>query len=211
MSQTRRLRLLLPALLLLAQAAGAQIVYRSVDPKGHVSYSDQPPVAAAPARSIVTDATTTSSEGGRQALPYVLTQAIGQYPVTLYTGPQCGSACNAARAMLVSRGVPFNENTVTTQQDIDVLKRIGGDNGQPFLTIGGQHLRGYSEVEWNRYLDAAGYPLISQLPPGYRFAPAAPLTQPASEPRVETRAVEPAVAPARTLAPTPSNPAGIQF
>jgi glutaredoxin len=211
MHPTQHLRLLLPVLLLLAQAAQAQVIYRSVDPKGHVSYSDQPPVAAAPARSIVPETSTASGEGGRPTLPYVLTQAIGQYPVTLYTGPQCGSSCNAARAMLVSRGVPFNENTVTTQQDIDVLKRIGGDNGQPFLTIGGQHLRGYSEGEWNRYLDAAGYPLISQLPPGYRFAPAAPLTQPAPEPRVETRAVEPAVAPARTATPTPANPAGIQF
>ena len=210
MNQTHRLCLLLPALLLLAQAAGAQVIYRSVDPKGHVSYSDQPPVAPAPAR-IVPEATTTGGEGGRQALPYVLTQAMGQYPVTLYTGPQCGSSCNAARAMLVSRGVPFNENTVTTQQDIDVLKRIGGDNGQPFLTIGGQQLRGYSEGDWNKYLDAAGYPLISLLPPGYRFAPAAPLTQPAPEPRVETRAAEPAATPARTSAPTLANPAGIQF
>jgi glutaredoxin len=210
MNQTHRLCILLPALLLFAQASWAQVIYRSVDPYGRVSYSDQPPVAAAPARSMTVEPPA-SGEGGKPALPYVLTQAMGQYPVTLYTGPQCGSSCNAARAMLVSRGVPFNENTVTTQQDIDVLKRIGGDSGQPFLTIGGQQLRGYSEGDWNKYLDAAGYPLISQLPPGYRFAPAAPLTQPTPEPRVETRAAEPAVAPARAAAPTPANPAGIQF
>ncbi len=209
MNPTHSLRFLLPAMLLLAQASWAQVIYRSVDPNGHVSYSDQPPVVAAPARSMAVE--TPGSADGRPALPYGLTQAMGQYPVTLYTGPQCGSSCSAARAMLVSRGVPFNENTVTTQQDIDVLKRIGGDNGQPFLTIGGQQLRGYSEGDWNKYLDAAGYPLISQLPPGYRFAPAAPLTQPAPEPRAETRAVEPAATPARTSAPTPANPAGIQF
>jgi hypothetical protein len=209
MSKTLSFRLLLSALLLLAQASWAQNIYRSVDAYGRISYSDKPPVAEAPARNIAAQPTA-SSEGG-PALPYVLNQAVGQYPVTLYTSPQCGSPCSAARAMLLKRGVPFNENTVTTQQDADALQRLGGEVGQVFLTLGGQHLRGFSESDWNKYLDAAGYPPTSQLPPGFRLAPAVPLTQPAPAPQIETRAVEPIAAPAQRSAPSPANPAGIQF
>ena len=40
---------------------------------------------------------------------------------------------------------------------------------------GGQQLKGYSDLEWKQYLDAAGYPKSSQLPSGYRNPPAAPL------------------------------------
>jgi hypothetical protein len=116
------------------------------------------------------------------------------------------------RALLVSRGVPFSEKTVTTDDDIDALKRLAGAATLPFLTIGGQQLRGFSEVEWAQFLDAAGYPRSSQLPAGYTFRPATPLVaaqaaqapQRPATPRPSVEAPQPAPAPAE-------NPGGIRF
>lgn len=203
MNKTLCYRVTLTSLLLAATAgAWAQVIYRSVDSYGRITYSDQPMAPAAKALGIVNEEISNPNAG----LPYVLIQAMGQYPVTLYTGPQCGGACTAARALLVKRGIPFTENTVSTQQDIDVLQRIGGDTGLPFLTIGGQHLRGFSDVEWNRYLDAAGYPATSQLPPGYRQAPASALASIPVAPAAPASA-----APAAPAAAPTSKPVGIQF
>ena len=42
--------------------------------------------------------------------------------------------------MLSARGVPFTEKTVTSNEDVEALKRLGGTSSVPFLTIGGQQL-----------------------------------------------------------------------
>ena len=117
--------------------------------------------------------------------------------------------------MLAGRGIPFAEKTVTTNEDIDALKRLAGVPSLPFLTIGGQQLKGFSEVEWSQFLDAAGYPKTSQLPAGYSQLPPAPLVA-AQEPLQATARV-PAVAPAdqppsaAAPEPAPPNPTGIRF
>ena len=74
------------------------------------------------------------------------------------------------------------------------------------------------EVEWGQFLDAAGYPKTSQLPPGYRAAPPVPLVAvqaPAPRPAPATAAPAPAAAapaaPPPVTGPTPDNPAGIRF
>ena len=145
------------------------------------------------------------------ALPFELRQAAGRYPVTLYTAPDC-APCGAGRTMLTSRGIPFTERTVTTKEDIEALRRLAGSPSLPFLTIGGQQLKGYSETEWAQFLDAAGYPRTSQLPPGYVPAPATPLVA-AQEPRVARRPRR-RPGPAAPAAPAPApadNPSGIRF
>jgi glutaredoxin len=200
------------ALLLLAHSAvWAQVIYRSVDQNGHVSYSDQPPILPAPRLSNIKDGAVSAGDETRVALPYALTQVMAQFPVTLYSNPQCGGACISARALLVKRGVPFTESTITTQQDADALKRIGGENGPPLITIGGQHLRGYSEGELTQYLDAAGYPSSSLLPPSYRFAAATPLAPAPAAPQTQAGNTEPTAATPPAPSRTPDNPAGIQF
>jgi hypothetical protein len=86
----------------------------------------------------------------------------------------------------------------------------------PFATIGAQHVRGFSEFDWAQYLDAAGYPKTSQLPPGWRNPPPSPLVavQPppartAATPQQQAQpSAEAAPAPSD---PSPSNPAGIRF
>jgi hypothetical protein len=101
---------------------------------------------------------------------------------------------------------------VTTNEDIDALKRLTGAPSLPFLTIGGQHLKGFSEIEWVQFLDAAGYPKTSQLPSSYSPPPASPLVA-AQEPRTPARTAAEApraAAPAPAAAPA-ENPAGIRF
>jgi len=195
-------------------SAQAQQVYRSVGPDGRVTFSDRSPTdaAAQPAGA----RSTTTVEGGAP-LPYELRQIAARFPVTLYTGSDC-APCASARNLLVSRGVPFTERTVNSNDDIDALKRLSGATSLPFGTIGGQQLSGFSDVEWTQYLDAAGYPKQSRLPAGYRQPAAAPLVAVQAPPpasRADAAAPPRARAASRPAAPAPanraSNPAGIVF
>lgn len=198
------------ALLLVAGATLAQSVYRNVDKNGKVTFSDQPPSADAPAAP-VRPGNTVSARAG---LPYELQQVVQRYPVTLYTSEEC-SPCGAGRSLLITRGVPFDERTVKSNEDIASLQRLSGQNSLPLLTIGLQQLKGFSDAEWSQYLDAAGYPKSTRLPAGYRNPPAQPLValQPAAEPAPAAAAPAPTAAetPAPASGPTPSNPAGIKF
>jgi glutaredoxin len=155
-----------------SMGAAAQ-VYRIVGPDGKVTFSDKPPVDKQAKPQL---APSVAMPGGSAAggLPFELRTVSSKYPVTLYTGDGCGP-CNSARSFLGSRGVPYSERTVATNDDAAALRRLAGEVRVPFLTIGSQQLRGYSETEWSQYLDAAGYPKTSQLPPGYRNPPPAPL------------------------------------
>jgi glutaredoxin len=190
----------------------AQPVYRIVGPDGKVTFSDKPPPAASNAK--VTAAGADGARGVATAsLPFELRKVAGQYPVTLYSGDNCGP-CASARSLLTTRGVPFTEKTVSTNEDAQALQRISGDNSLPFLTIGSQQLKGFSDAEWTQFLDAAGYPKSSVLPASYRQAPATPLVTLAPTPApATTTAARPATpaAPSTPVAPPPSNPAGIRF
>ena len=160
---------------------------------------------------------------GAVALPVELRQTASRFPVTLYTGDNC-SPCQQARQLLVLRGVPFTERSVTSNEDIDALRSLSGESSLPFGTIGRQQLRGFSDAEWTQYLDAAGYPAQSRLPRGYTqpaATPLAPAKAPAaSAPDKAPEAAAPAPAgrtqrqappPPPPGAPTPANPAGIRF
>lgn len=196
--------------------AQAQGVYRVVGPDGKVTFSDRAPADAnTPQASVpVLGAAPTASPAA--ALPYDLRQIASRFPVTIYTSNDC-APCTSLRTMLTSRGVPFTERTVTTNQDIAALQRLSANSSLPFGTIGGQQLSGYSDVEWTQYLDAAGYSKQSQLPGNYR--PPAPSPLVAVKPVQLTPSAEAkAQAPVRSVptapvnnGPTPSNPAGIRF
>ena len=204
---------------LFSATADAQ-VFRIVGPDGKVTFSDRPPpdAKAVPAQTVPL-----ASAGGTSTatLPMELRQAATRFPVTIYTGADCGP-CLTARNYLMQRGVPFSERTVTTAEDVAALQRLSGSANIPFATIGGQHIRGFSDAEWGQYLDAAGYPKTSQLPPNFRNPPPAPLVaaQPPATPTARNgqgqqgqaqapqRAEAPPAAPSD---PSPSNPAGIRF
>lgn len=208
-------RIGLIALACLAGTAFAQQVYRQVDANGKVTYSDQPPASRnAPPAQLARGGAVNSLPADSATLPYELRQVTQRYPVTLYTRDDC-QPCDAARTLLGTRGVPFTEKTVKTVQDDQALQRQTGQNALPLVTIGSQQVVGFQDSEWSRYLDAAGYPASSQLPPGYRNAPATPLVAQVTATPPQAAAPAPqapaASAPPPAAGPTPDNPAGIRF
>lgn len=172
--QTASAALALSTALLLALGAAtvsAQQIYRIVGPDGRVTFTDKPP---APAAQPAAPAATTAAASAGPALPFELRQVVSRFPVVFYTGPSCGP-CDAGRSYLQRRGVPFTEKTVATPDDAQALQRISGDTALPLITIGGQQIKGFSEVEWAQFLDVAGYPKTSALPAGWRNPAPAPL------------------------------------
>ncbi len=207
------------AMLLGAAALHAQTVYRIVGPDGKVTFSDKPP-AATTATVTARSASGRLAEGNLQNsnLPYELRQVVARFPVTLYAGAGC-VPCNAGRLMLQARGIPYTEYAVASNEDVEALQRLSGEKSLPYLTIGGQKIKGYSEAEWSQFLNAANYPATSQLPSNFRNLAPKPLvstqklsTQPET---AETREAEEEPAAAASAAPTPgaspANPAGIKF
>ena len=205
---------LLGLLAAVSLGANAQQIYRIVGPDGRVTFSDRPPPDAAGRASAAP--VVTMSPGGETtaALPFELRTVVNRYPVTLYSRPGC-LPCDGGRRFLTNRGVPFNERTVTSQEDIEALQRLSGTPTLPFITIGGQQLKGFSEVEWSQFLDAAGYPKTSQLPSTYRQPSATPLVAaaPAAVPQSGgSQGDQPPTSSAPVAPePAPSNPAGIRF
>jgi len=199
-------------LALMAGLTQAQTIYRVVGPDGKITFSDKPPISAS-------NVTATGTGGkpldiGGPVLPAELRQVVSKYPVTLYTSSNC-APCGTGRTLLSGRGVPFTEKTVTTNDDAQALQRISGETSLPFLTIGGQQIKGYSDAEWTQFLDAAGYPKTSALPATYRNPVAAPLVAvqkpptpaKAEEAQRERSPERPSAAPVDNT----SNPAGIKF
>lgn len=202
--------------------AQAQGVYRIVGPDGKVSYSDQPPPANAqgnPSAKPAAGGPSTSTAAASGYTPPELKQAMGRYPVVFYAGKDC-APCDTGRNYLNGRGIPYTEKTVNSNDDIAALKRLSGASSLPMLSIGSQQIKGYSEVEWTQYLDAAGYPKKSALSAAYR--------RPAPSPLVEAKAADAtatagastrktakpvdAEAPAEVpVAPPVTTPGGIRF
>lgn len=183
--------------LLASDDATAQQIFRSVGPDGRITFSDRPPDEA---RAQAKGAAVTSPAGGNESsLPFELRQAAQAYPVTLFAGPEC-APCDEGRSMLKARGIPFAEKTVTSNEDIESLKRLVGVATLPVLAIGSQQVKGFSQLEWSQYLDAAGYPKTSQLPAAYR--------SPSPTPLVAVHAVKPAArqGTARAEPPQPALP-----
>lgn len=206
------------ALLVCAAApAAAQQVYRIVGPDGRVTFSDRAPTTDTPAKTVANVSSSAPAGSNLAGLPLEVKQAAGKFPMTLYTGKDC-APCDNARSYLTTRGVPFAEKTITSNDEIKALRKLNGDGGLPFATLGGQHLKGFNENDWSAYLDAAGYPAKSQLPASYRQAAAQPLipkvVAPAAANAPAADGSSPA-APANTgVSPqrvTPDNPTGIVF
>lgn len=195
------------AMLACTMSAQAQ-VYKWVGPDGKVQYGDTPPPSSA-TRSAPEAVAAPSSPGtaAGPALPYEVAEAARKNPVTLYTSSNC-SPCDTGRTMLTSRGVPFREKTVSTNEDVERLREVSGDTQVPVLLIGKRKHLGYVASEWTEALTAAAYPTSSKLPASYRNPPpeAAAPPRAAPEPVQETSAPTPSPAP-----PTPASDASPGF
>lgn len=204
----RAMRLALACLLVAPPGlASGQTIYRFVSPEGHVTFTDKPPApdirSSAAAGSRLPPAT---ADEATESLPYELRQIANRYPVTLLTADSC-APCNSGRTLLIARGIPFTERTVASLQDGEALKRLSSDTALPVLIIGRQQLKGFSDAEWQQFLTAAGYPLQSRLPAGYRPPPATPLVR-SQAPGTTTPPIE---LPPPPVPAAPANPAGIVF
>jgi glutaredoxin len=162
--------------------------YKVVAPDGSVTYTDRPPGAANLRVTPMGRNVAPPAPGLEVGLPLDLRQAVSRYPVTLYTTEDC-PPCDIGRKLLQQRGIPYTERSVGSDDDGQALERLVGGRTVPSLTVGAQPLRGFNDVDWGSYLDAAGYPKESKLPRNWPVPVAAPLVARAT-------AAAPAAAPA---------------
>ena len=192
------LRVVLAALLasvlgLTAAAASAQL-YRWTDEKGRVHITDTPPPPSA--RNVQRKGADVRPGVAAQA-PFALTEAVKNFPVTLYTSPSCKAPCTDARAALNQRGVPFKEVQVWNDETNAELKQVSGATDVPTLLVGRSVQVGYEQGSFNALLDAARYPKAGAVPARAQAAPEAPegYEPKAGEPQAEAEAETPTSGP----------------
>jgi arsenate reductase-like glutaredoxin family protein len=144
----------LPALMIFFCALAAAQQYRWIDDKGRVQYGDTPP----PSAKDVQRKRFGESRGAADDAESKREQAAKQFPVTLYTSPNCDAPCRDARQLLDHREIPFDEIAVADEATLAQLKRAAGEAKIPSLLVGSQAQVGYNAGLWNAALDAAGYP-----------------------------------------------------
>lgn len=149
---------LLAVLGTLSTAAAAVDVYRWVDEKGVVHYTDQP---APPQAKQERKRFSTSVPAAE--LPYATREAAKNFPVVLFAG-DCGDNCNKAVAFLSERGIPFTSRDARDPVVAKTLKAISGGLQVPVITIGREVVKGFSDSSWGKALSLAGYPR-NPLPP----------------------------------------------
>ena len=178
-----------------AMPAAAQL-YRWTDQSGKTHFTDTPPP---PSAKNVQKRSGAAAPGSADTAgqPFVLQQALKDFPVTLYTTPGC-EACGEARKLLNARGVPFKEVSVNSEAQLAELKSVVGSNSVPALVVGPSVVKGFEESQYHRTLDAAGYPKAGILPPRRQAEPAPEAPKPAAE---AIEATEPA--PTGPYAPRP--------
>lgn len=158
-----------------ACSAAAQQLYRWTDENGRVHVSDTPPPASAKDKRVVKSAATTAAPARPgAAVPYALDRAIKQYPVTVYTSPNCAEPCGLARDLLNKRGVPFKEVQVWEEEGNAELKRVSGKNQVPTLRVGTSVYSGFERGAYDGLLDSAGYPRAGVLSARAQAAPGRP-------------------------------------
>lgn len=185
-------------------------LYKWIGPNGKVTYSDLPPPESA---KLAKPPSFNPSGSGTEGLPYELAEAVKNNPVILYTTAQC-IPCDQGRSLLINRGIPFAEKTVSSNDDLHKLQQISGDAQLPVLTIGHNKQRGFESGAWSMALTVAGYPESSKLPRGYLGTPAEPAapvakSSPANKPDAKQTSPEPATEQRRPA--TGNAPPGFRF
>jgi glutaredoxin len=202
---------LLAALALAAVTAAAQQIYRWTDEKGRVHITDTPPPPGA--RGVKKKSYEGAAAESAAPAPYELTLAMKEYPVTLYTSPICKEPCDAARAALNRRGVPFREVQVWEEKTNAELQQLSGATQVPTLVVGRSVHKGFDQASFDALLDSARYPRAGILPARSQAVPPLPEGYvPPSEreaPQAEPVKPEPAPpAPSGPYAPGGASPSG---
>ena len=125
-------------------------------------------------------------------MPYATQNAAKNFPVVLYTTPDCGEACVQARNALVNRTVPFREVSVADQKGAEELKNLSGKAEVPVLRVGTQMQSGFETTAYKNALDAAGYPASGPRLPISALRKEDPKPVPVKEPAEGAAQAEPA-------------------
>jgi glutaredoxin len=165
-------RLVLAAVILgcIAGTASAQL-YKWTDENGRTRYTDTPP----PPNAKGAQKKNYNSGASESAVPYATQRAIREFPVVLYTAPDCGKPCVDGRALLERRGVPYREIATRDAADIEGMKKATGQNQVPALLVGPEAIGGYEAGRWNAALNLAGYPSSAVKPQAARAPADGPL------------------------------------
>ncbi len=160
--------------------AQAQSLYKWVDAQGRISYSDRP----APPSEVVKDLSTTiNTMGAGEAqvggLGYESQQVANKSPVTLFAAKGC-PPCDEGRNLLRKRGVPYSEKLIESESDLKAMQAQFNVQTLPILTVGSNTRSGYSSLDWDSALDAAGYAKDGKLPKGFATGKIEKLTPPAA-------------------------------
>lgn len=149
-----------------AFCSAALAQYKWIGADGRVAYGDNPPRDARDVQRIG------AASGDREADPlrgagYETRTAAANFPVVLYAAENC-APCDAARAHLTRRGIPFAERRVAGAADLAEFKRMALGDGVPVVAIGRVRQSGFNAGALDAALDDAGYPRSSQLPRGWQ-------------------------------------------
>lgn len=136
-------------------------LYRSVDSKGKVHYSDSPLRGTDDVEQLKLGAKPTPDT----SLPYETQRAQKNFPVTLYVAPNCGAPCSEAQSFLNKRGIPYTEQNLDTAEKVEAYRKENGGLEVPAVTIGNTRLKGFLDSSWNKELDYAGYPKTAPYRP----------------------------------------------
>jgi glutaredoxin len=185
-------------LTLCAASVQAQQLYRWTDEKGAVHITDTPPP---PSAKGVQKPKATATQPGASQQPFELTQAMKDFPVTLYTAPNCKEPCARARDALNKRGVPFKEVQVWDAESNQELKRVSGSAEVPVLLVGASVQKGYEQGAFEALLDSARYPRTGLVPARNQAAPKPPADVSASQRPAESPKAEDEPKPAGPYAP----------
>ena len=159
-------------LVLLATAGAVQAQqYRWVDRNGKVIYSDTPPPASA---KDARKAQFTPALPAPAPLPFEIAELQKDFPVTLYTAPDCKEPCVLARNALNKRGIPFSETQVWNADTRESLKKLAGSDNVPALAVGRSVLSGFDAARFDSLLDSFGYPKTGAYPARAQAAPPPP-------------------------------------
>lgn len=146
--------LLLLGATLAGQSAFAQ-VYKWVDAQGRPHYGDRPPTDTR-ARPVTAPINTYSGMPVLNASGNPATPAVVRESLVIYTTPTCGY-CQAAKAHMAGRGIPYAERDVTTSESYEREFRRKGGRGVPLIVAGSRTLSGYSAESLEALLKVAGY------------------------------------------------------
>lgn len=142
--------------------------------------------------------------------PYEIKRVVQSFPVTIYTTASC-SPCDAGKALLTGRGVPFIEKTASSETELNALKARGLGDTFPALSVGSRGVKKFETGAWNEALDFAGYPKTGAYPAGYSNPPATPLGSASNAaPAASANSGAPLTPSAPPVDPT-KNPTGIRF